>query len=86
MPPNWRGIGIRITGGCKFQVHVDLLHLDDAENVLSPLIGNVGTQPEIQPAEWTVLIRIGVANEQYRCVALRSGIQRKLVRVPALPS
>ena len=41
---------------------------------------------EIQPAEWTVLIRIGVANEQYRCVALRFGIQRKLVRVPALPS
>lgn len=40
---------------------------------------------EIQPAEWTVLIRIGVANEQYRCVALHF-IQRKLGRVPALPS
>lgn len=37
--------------------------------------GGIATRrrTEIQPAEWTVLIRIGVANEQYRCVAVRCG-------------
>ena len=34
--PNWRVSGT--TGGCKFQVHVDFLHLDDAEDVLRPLV------------------------------------------------
>lgn len=37
--------------------------------------GGIATRrrTEIQPAEWTVLIRIGVANELYRCVAVRCG-------------